>query len=317
MHPEKLIDCLRQCSSNPVERMDEPSGYTPSPSIFPVIELQEVCYTYQSDTGVAPPALDGVTLSIDSGSFIALVGPNGSGKSTLMQHLNGLLMPDSGNVLIDGLDLTTKDTDLKSIRQQVGLIFQFPEAQLFEETVYDDVAFGPRNLGISEDEVKDRVGRALEQVRIDPDVFASRVPFTLSGGEKRRVAIAGILAMHPRFLVLDEPTAGLDAEGIHQIEDILLRFQETGGTTILVSHDMDLVARLAERVVVLDCGRIIADESPYTLFLKKDLLSSIRLQPPGLTYILSGLVDAGYSVNPAIFEIDVAADGIADCLGIE
>ncbi|SVB72028.1 uncharacterized protein METZ01_LOCUS224882, partial [marine metagenome] len=249
---EDLIQEMRD-----IPRGAPPGDHPESESARPdptetVMELVDVDYTYSKDLPVSTPALHDVSMQITPGSFVGLVGSNGSGKSTLMQHLNGLLTPDSGRVLIEGEDLASKETDLTSIRQRVGLIFQFPEAQLFEETVFDDVAFGPRNLGMEGDELTDRVHDALQQVRLDPEYFSHRIPFNLSGGEKRRVAFAGILAMKPRYLVLDEPTAGLDAEGTHQIEDILTRFRDSGGTVLLVSHDMDLVATLADKVLVLD-----------------------------------------------------------------
>ncbi len=314
VEPKDLIQEIRAIPSGALsEDHPESESTTPDPA-GTVMELIDVDFTYSKDLPVSTPALHDVSLQIKPGSFIGLVGPNGSGKSTLMQHLNGLLTPDSGRVLIEGEDLASKETDLTSVRQRVGLIFQFPEAQLFEETVFDDVAFGPRNLGMEGDELTDRVHEALHQVLLDPKYFSHRIPFTLSAGEKRRAAFAGVLAMKPRYLILDEPTAGLDAEGTRHIEDILTRFRDSGGTVLLVSHDMDLVAALADRILVLDQGRIITDETPEAFFIKQELLESIHLQIPALMHIMSRLAAAGYPVSKSRFEIESAADEICRCL---
>ena len=306
--PEQLVTAIRQWQPEPGNDLSPVNAPASSGTCTPpCIEMRGVTHTYQPGTVLASSALNGIDLQVTDGECVALIGPNGSGKSTLIQHLNGLLTPTTGEVLIDGKNLAAPSTHLKTIRQQVGLVFQFPEAQLFEETVFDDVAFGPRNMGIENEEMHDRVNRALEHVGLDPDVYASRVPLSLSGGEKRRAAIAGILAMRPRMLALDEPTAGLDDQGVRQVEKILCDFHASGGTVVIISHNMDLVARLADRIVVMHEGRIIADDSPEILFAGDDLLQSLGLDCPGVVKILTALHEAGYPVRTAIFEVEEAA----------
>lgn len=279
-----------------------------------IVELKNVTYTYQKGTVQAVSALKEVSLCIEAGSSVGLIGPNGSGKSTLSQLLNGLIVPGSGQVIVEGKDLAARGVDLRSIRCQVGLVFQFPEAQLFEETVFDDVAFGPKNTGVPERELKARVYAALEQVHLEPDRYVLRHPFTLSGGEKRRVALAGVLAMRPRLLALDEPTAGLDADGAQTMEAILRAFQADGGTVILISHDMDLVARMAQRVIVLDRGSVVADGPPERVFADADRLAALRLDMPVLAHILAGLRGAGMPVSLWETDLESAAEGIASSL---
>lgn len=314
IRPAGLLDALHRwppVSVAPPQQATDRKPSLSSPALArPQVELSGVTHVYQAGTALASTALNGIDLRVAPGECVALIGPNGSGKSTLIQHLNGLLHPTSGRVMIDGTDLRSRGVDLRAIRQRVGLVFQFPEAQLFEETVYDDVAFGPRNAGLPEAEVSRRVREALDLVELDLSGYASRLPFSLSGGEKRRVAIAGVLAMQPRLLALDEPTAGLDPRGVRQMEGILKGLHGSGGTIVLISHDMDLVGRLAERVVVLDRGRVIADDRPETIFTDDSLLASVDLGAPGLVRLLTALRHAGYPVNTAVFDVETAAEEI-------
>lgn len=226
------------------------------------IVLEDVHYTYDAGSPFERPALRGVSLSIEPAEILAIAGGTGSGKSTLVQHLNLLLSPASGRVLIDGVD--ARELRASEVRRKVGVVFQFPEAQLFEATVGGDVAFAPRQLRLSEEEVRDRVRRALEELKIEG--LAGRSPFTLSGGEKRRAAIAGVLAMEPEVLVLDEPTAGLDPMTRAELLDIIRRFRDGGRTVVMVSHDLDEVAEVADRVCILKAGKVAASGLPAEVF---------------------------------------------------
>ena len=279
-----------------------------------IVALKDVTCTYQKGTILAVSALKEVSLCIETGSSVGLIGPNGSGKSTLIQLLNGLIVPDAGAVSVGGENLAGRGVDLRAIRCQVGLVFQFPEAQLFEETVFDDVAFGPRNMDVPDGELKARVYAALEQVHLDPERYVLRHPFTLSGGEKRRVALAGVLVMRPRLLALDEPTAGLDADGAQTMETILRGFQADGGTVILISHDMDLIARISQRVIVLDRGSVVADGPTEQVFADAGRLAALSLDAPVLARILSGLRSAGMPVRQWASDLESAAEEIAACL---
>lgn len=241
-----------------------------------LIEFKEVGFTYMPGTAVAQPALNTINLRVEKGEFIGIIGPTGSGKSTLLQHLNGLLMPSRGRVLLDGQEIGT-DVPLDEVRQRVGMVFQFPESQLFEETVEADIAFGPKNMGVDRDKTRVRVQEALTRVGLDFKEFSRRSPFAISGGEKRLVAIAGVLAMRPDVLVLDEPTSGLDARGKKRITDLICELNGGGVTIVMVSHDMDEVAELARRVVVLNQGRVELDGPPEHVFEKGDLLREIGL----------------------------------------
>lgn len=263
----------------------------------PAIACEGLTYTYLRGTPLETVALRGIDLEVRTGELLAIIGPTGSGKSTLVQHFNGLLRPTSGTVRINGEDLWAPKTDRRRARQRVGLVFQFPEAQLFEETVRRDVAFGPRNLALPDDVVADRVEEALTQVGLDPTQFGERSPFGLSGGEMRRVAIAGILAMQPRVLVLDEPTAGLDPQGR---EELLTRFEglhRQGLTIVLISHDMDVVARLAGRIVVLHEGRIILEGSPREVFAREAELQAIGFTLPQAARLARLLRERGLPVD--------------------
>ncbi|MDZ7338001.1 MAG: ATP-binding cassette domain-containing protein [candidate division KSB1 bacterium] len=250
------------------------------------VTFEQVCYRYRQTVPEGRLALDHVSLEIGDQEFVALVGPSGSGKTTLIQHFTGLLRPTSGRVLVDGRPFPARGPELTALRRRIGLVFQFPEFQLFEETVEADVAFGPRNLGLAEQEVRARVERALRTVGLDPASVALRSPHRLSEGEKRRVALAGVLAMDPEMLVLDEPTAGLDPAGVRRIAQILADFHQAGKTIVLVSHNIDLVYTLARRVIVLAEGRIRFDGSREELLHHEELLLRHGLMLPRLVRVL-------------------------------
>ncbi len=266
----------------------------------PTIACEALTYTYLRGTPLEAVALRGIDLEVRAGELLAIIGPTGSGKSTLIQQFNGLLRPSAGTVRVDGQDLWAPGTDRRRARQRVGLVFQFPEAQLFEETVRRDVAFGPKNLGLSEDVVGERVDEALRLVGLDPGRFGERSPFALSGGEMRRVAIAGVLAMRPRALVLDEPTAGLDPRGK---EDLLSRIEALhtqGLTIVLVTHGMDEVARLADRVAVLHQGRIVLIGSPRQVFGHDTELRGMGLDLPQAARLIHLLRARGLPLEDAL-----------------
>ena len=257
------------------------------------IQIENLSFRYKSFGAPAALALNNINLHINDGELLAIVGPSGSGKTTLIQHLTGLLKPDTGRVLIDETDLWAKSTSHTEIRRRIGLVFQFPETQLFEETVYDDVAFGPRQLGLSEGEIHRRVIHALAAVELDFDQYTDRSPIHLSEGEKRRAAIAGILSIEPQVLVLDEPTAGLDFFGVQAVVNILQRFHKPEKTILLVSHNLELVAALAERVVVMSEGRIQFDGSKAELIQNARLLEATGLGVPRLLQIIRRLQQTG------------------------
>lgn len=246
-----------------------------------MMELKNVTHTYSAGSAFQATAMHDVNLTIEDGEFIAVIGHTGSGKSTLVQHLNGLLQPTSGQVLIDGQDLNGESVDRRRLRQQVGLVFQYPEYQLFEETVAKDIAFGPKNQGCTPEEIDARVRRAMAHVHLDYDKYAERSPFELSGGQMRRVAIAGVLAMEPKVLILDEPTAGLDPKGRDSILGMIRDLHAKGGVTVvMVSHSMDDVARLATRLVVMSRGEVVATGTPREIFKQVDMMESIGLGVP-------------------------------------
>lgn len=249
-----------------------------------IMKIENLNYIYNENTPFEKKALDNINLEIDQGEFIGLIGHTGSGKSTLVQHLNGLVKPTSGRIIIDGIDITEKKSNLKEIRQKVGLVFQYPEHQLFEETIYKDIAFGPKNLGLSKEEVEERVKESMEQVGLDFETLKDRSPFELSGGQKRRVAIAGVIAMHPKILVLDEPTAGLDPRGRDEVlGEILKIYKKRNITVILVSHNMEDIAKLVNRILVMDKGKLAMDNTPLEIFKRSDELKKIGLGIPQIT----------------------------------
>jgi energy-coupling factor transport system ATP-binding protein len=268
------------------------------------IVIERVSYIYGFGTPFATKALEDCSLEVQVGEFVGLVGHTGSGKSTLVQHMNGLLKPGSGRVMVDGQDLS-KLKVLRDVRRKVGLVFQYPEHQLFEETVERDVGFGPRNLGMADDVVRKRVRRALDMVGLDYREVAGRSPFELSGGQRRRVAIAGVLAMEPKYVVLDEPTASLDPRGRREmLEHIRRLHREEGVAVVLVSHDMNEVARLADRVAVMDRGRIVMDGTPAEVFGDVDRLTAMGLDVPETVRLLHRLRRHGLDVPPGVLSVD-------------
>jgi energy-coupling factor transport system ATP-binding protein len=276
----------------------------------PEILVDNVSFVYRSPYFPEHRALEGVSLRIGAGELIAVVGASGSGKTTLIQHLNGILRPSSGRILVDGSDLADPKTDLYAMRSRVGLVYQFPESQLFEETVYRDVAFGPRHMRLASSDIHVRVRRAMDLVGLDFDLYRDQSPFHLSGGEMRRTAIAGVLAMEPETLVLDEPTAGLDWESGRRIESLLLDLHASGRTVVFVSHDMDLVARLALRVVVMAGGKKVFDEAPDLLFRERSLVESAGLELPQVTATLIAFKEKGLPVRTDIYTLDAAMEEI-------
>jgi energy-coupling factor transport system ATP-binding protein len=282
----------------------------------PLLACEDLAHTYLAGTPLASVALRGVTLGIRRGEAVGLVGPTGSGKSTLAQHFAGLLRPTSGRVLIDGVEIYGRGVDLRRVRRRIGLLFQYPEHQLFEETVFDDVAFGPRNLGLDPDEVTERVRWALRLVGLDPERFARRSPFSLSGGEMRRVAIAGVLAMRPEVLILDEPTAGLDPQGRRELIDLVrrLRRSQEDLTLLLISHSMEDVARLCERVVVLHRGQVFLDAPVRVAFGHAERLREIGLDVPRVTDLLIRLRAGGLSVRTDRITVEEACEEILRAL---
>ena len=276
---------------------------------MPSISIRNVSYIYNKGLPFEKRALDDVSLDIGEGEFIALVGHTGSGKSTLVQHLNGLMEPTEGEILYDGVNYREKGNSIAVLRQKVGLVFQYPEYQLFEETIAKDIAYGPKNLGLSDGEVEDRVRRAMEKVGLDYDQKGEQSPFALSGGQKRRVAIAGILAMEPEVLVLDEPTAGLDPRGSREIlEEIRGIFESTGTTIVLVSHSMEEVARLASRMIVMDRGRVSMDGTPREIFAREKELRAIGLGVPQVRRTMTDLAEKGIAIKEDCITVDEAFD---------
>lgn len=279
------------------------------------LTIEHVNYVYMAGGPYETQALYDVNLSIGDGEFLALIGHTGSGKSTLVQHLNGLLAPTSGRVLVDGQDLAEKGTDRRAVRFRVGLVFQYPENQLFEETVEKDIAFGPRNLGLGEEEIARRVKDAMRRVNL-PEEVAGRSVFELSGGQMRRVAIAGVLAMEPEVLVLDEPCAGLDPHGREEILGVIRRLHSESGTTIvMVSHSMDDVANLAERVVVMDHGRIVMDGAPAEVFSKGEELRAMGLDVPQAVELAERLREHGIAVPENAYRLEEVAQAILAAAG--
>lgn len=280
-----------------------------------LIECRDLTHVYLKDTPMATVALREVTLRIDEGEFVAILGPTGSGKSTLVQHFNALLRPTSGTVRVGGVDLADRAVDLRAIRQQVGLLFQYPEHQLFEETVFEDVAFGPRNMDLDPETIRARVEQALRSVGLDPAVFGPRSPFSLSGGEMRRVALAGILAMAPKVLVLDEPAAGLDPGGKAEILGLFRALHaERGITIVLITHSMDEAAALAQRVIVLDQGRVVMDGPVREVFTRADQLVHLGLGVPAVADLARRLRQRGLAVREDILTVDEARLAIREAL---
>ena len=266
------------------------------------IEVRHLTHCYSEGSVLRTVALDDVSFRVDDGEFVGIIGHTGSGKSTLVQHLNGLLKPTSGQVMIDGEDLNGEHVNRRALRRRIGLVFQYPEYQLFEETVAKDIAFGPKNQGLSADEIADRVRYAMDCVHLDYGKYADRSPFELSGGQMRRVAIAGVLAMRPSVLILDEPTAGLDPRGRDKILTMLEELHAREHTTILiVSHSMDDMARLASRLIVMSRGKIVSEGTPREIFAREDMMTSIGLDVPDAARLCSRLRSSGYDLPADLF----------------
>ena len=279
------------------------------------IKIENLTYVYMPKTPFEKKALDNVSLEIEDGEFLAVIGHTGSGKSTLIQHLNGLLKPASGKIYVDGTDITDKDTKLVDIRKKVGLVFQYPEYQLFEETIAKDIAYGPTNLGLNEDEILRRVKKSMEMVGLDYDEYKDISPFELSGGQKRRVAIAGVIAMEPNVLILDEPTAGLDPAGRDDIlEQIKFLHEKYNMTIILVSHSMEDVGKLAEKIIVMNDGHIELQGKPKEVFREIDTLERIGLAVPQVTYLMRALKKKGFNVSEDIFTVEKAKSELLNIL---
>ena len=274
------------------------------------IALEHINYVYSPGTAYEKQALKDVSLEIPQGQFVGIIGHTGSGKSTLIQHLNGLTRATSGRILYEGKDIYEEGFDMRWLRSQVGLVFQYPEHQLFEVDVLSDVCFGPKNQGLSQEECEERAKEALELVGF-PEKYYRQSPFELSGGQKRRVAIAGVLAMRPKVLVLDEPTAGLDPKGRDEILDQVERLhKETGMTVILVSHSMEDVARYVERIIVMNRGEKMLDGAPREVFRHYKELEKVGLAAPQVTYVMHDLKERGFDLSPDATTIEEAADEI-------
>mgnify|MGYP005750756609 FL=1 len=274
------------------------------------ITLENVNYVYSPGTAYEKQALKDVSFEIPQGQFVGIIGHTGSGKSTLIQHLNGLVKATSGRILYEGQDIYAEGYNMRTLRSQVGLVFQYPEHQLFEVDVISDVCFGPKNQGLSAEECEARAKEALELVGF-PEKYYHQSPFELSGGQKRRVAIAGVLAMSPKVLILDEPTAGLDPKGRDEILDQVERLhKETGMTVILVSHSMEDVARYVERIIVMNRGEKMLDGTPAEVFRHYKELEQVGLAAPQVTYVMHDLKDRGFPVSPDATTIEEAADEI-------
>ncbi len=277
--------------------------------------VDHVDYVYEADTAMAVYALKDVNLVIPNGQFIGLIGHTGSGKSTLVQHLNGLIKPTSGAIYYNGEDIHEDGFDKKKLRSKVGLVFQYPEHQLFEATVFEDVCFGPKNLGLSKKDAELRAYEALRQVGLEDEYFYQS-PFDLSGGQKRRVAIAGVLAMQPEVLILDEPTAGLDPRGRDEILDqVAALHDQMGITVILVSHSMEDVARYVERIIVMNKGSVLYDDEPRKVFAHVRELEDVGLAAPQVTYILHALKEKGLPVKTDAITIPEAKEAVLQALG--
>ena len=277
--------------------------------------LDNVSYRYSEKTAYEITALDHVNLQIDDGEFIGVIGHTGSGKSTLIQHLNGLLKATEGTIYFNGQDIYEEDYDLRDLRMQVGMVFQYPEHQLFEETVFKDVCFGPKNQGLPEKDVTLRAYEALQNVGL-PEKYFDVSPFELSGGQKRRAAIAGVIAMKPQVLILDEPTAGLDPKGRDEILDMIADMHARyGNTVILVSHSMEDVAKYVDRIIVMDHGHVKCDDAPRQVFHHYKELEEIGLAAPQVTYLMHEMKEKGMDVSTEATTVDEAKEAILRLIG--
>lgn len=276
-----------------------------------LIEINNLSHVYSPGLPFEKKAVDDISLKIEENEFIGLIGHTGSGKSTFIQHLNGLLKPSSGEIIIDGTRVDKSGSNLTDLRKKVGLVFQYPEYQLFEETIERDIAFGPRNLDISEEEVNERVKASMESVGLDCETYKDKSPFELSGGLKRRVAIAGVLAMEPKVLILDEPTAGLDPRGRDEILSEIKSIHENRKiTVILVSHSMEDVAKIAERIIVFDKGKVFLDGEPREIFRNEDKLLGVGLGIPQITSLMRTLKKKGLDINEDAITVEEAKESL-------
>lgn len=279
------------------------------------IKIENLSHIYMPKTPFEKIALNNLNCEIKDGEFIALIGHTGSGKSTFIQHLNGLLRPTSGKIIVDGVDISDKKVKLSDIRKKVGLVFQYPEYQLFEESIEKDIEYGPRNLGISEEEISERVRKSMAMVGLDYETYKDKSPFDLSGGQKRRVAIAGVIAMEPKTLILDEPTAGLDPKGREDIlAQIRILHKEYGMTIIMVSHSMEDVAKIADRVIVMNGGEIVLDGEIAEVFKEVEILENIGLAVPQVTYLVKELRKKGFDISEEIFTISQAKEALLEII---
>ena len=280
------------------------------------IQVRDISYSYNEGLPDETVALKNVSVDFYDGEIVGIIGHTGCGKSTFLQQLNGLLRPLEGTIVVDSMEITSPTAVLRDVRKKVGLVFQYPEYQLFEETIEKDVAFGPRNTGVPEGKIEDRVRSSLELVGLDYDEIKGRSPFDLSGGQKRRAAIAGVLAMEPDVLVLDEPTAGLDPESHEELIDMVRRVHKArGGIIIFVSHNMADIASLCDRGVVMDRGQIVSVDTPKEIFARRSMLASISLDVPPVTDFMYMLKDRGFDVDTSILDADEAVSAITRCLG--
>lgn len=281
-----------------------------------MIDVQKLSYVYSPKTPFMKQALFDIELEIEDGDFFGIIGGTGAGKSTLVSHFNALtrVQKKSGTVIINGTDLSSKKLDLKKLRAEVGMVFQYPEHQLFDDTVAKDVAFGPKNLGLSKTEQDGRAKEAIELVGLDYAAFAERSPFELSGGQKRRVALAGVIAMRPRILVLDEPTAGLDPRGKREIMELVMRIKSVCPTVVMISHNMDETARYCNKIAVMDKGRLAGVFTPRELFGSRETIEACGVSLPLVTELASRLNAAGLDIDPAILDEDELARAITEAV---
>ena len=269
------------------------------------IEIKNLVHTYSYNGFSETKAIKEVNLTINEGEFIGVIGHTGSGKTTFVQHLNGLLTPTEGNVIIDDIDTKINKDNIRAVRRKVGLVFQYPETQLFEESVFKDIAFGPKNLGLDKSEIEQRVRKSMAMVDLDFDKISERSPFELSGGQMRRVAIAGVIAMDPKYLVLDEPTAGLDPYGRKRILKMIENYHiSENKTIIMVTHNMDEISRLATRLILFNKGEIVEDDVPKNVFTKPELLNQIGLDVPQVSQLVHKLNKLGIEIPKDIFKIE-------------
>ncbi|MCQ2434737.1 MAG: energy-coupling factor transporter ATPase [Oscillospiraceae bacterium] len=275
---------------------------------MPILEAKDLTYTYSIGSPFEKTAIDHINLQIEEGEFVGVIGHTGSGKSTLMQMMNGLIEPTSGQILLDGADIWDKKTDRRKVRFQVGLVFQYPEYQLFEETVYQDIAFGPKNMKLSEAEIDRRVRETAEAVGLTEE-HLKKAPYALSGGQKRRAAIAGVMAMEPKVLILDEPTAGLDPKGRTKILTQLQAYHKrTGCTILLVSHSMEDVARYASKLLVLSQAKVVCYDTPSGVFAQSQSLEGMGLALPQITRIFNGLAEKGIRFDDEVYTVKYGAE---------